>query len=272
MKYEHLIQLMSYWQEFEETEQSQDIKRFSVWLSRHTSRAVAMSERLLRESDHEHSPTENTQEVRTSEELKPAREQLLKNLSLADGDRVTANTMFADEETREEVMHYYRHLPINARISALLTRMNRFASFYTKKAFHGLEITNAQEFGILACVQGLGTPTKTEVAHFNLLEKTTGTEMMKRLIKLGFIEEFDDENDKRSKRVKITPSGNAVMETAVLQLWELSEIVVGNLSDEQKHHLASMLEELNDFHSSIYFNDSALPLGEIITKNVLQTS
>jgi DNA-binding MarR family transcriptional regulator len=149
--------------------------------------------------------------------------------------------------------------------------MNRFASFYTKKAFHDLEITNVNEFSILACIQGLGTPTKTEVAHFNLLEKTTGTEMMKRLIKLGFIEEFDDENDKRSKRVKITPRGNNIMETAVQQLWELSEIVVGNLSDDQKHELASMLEELNDFHSSIYFKDSMLTLGDIITKNVLKT-
>ncbi|MBD1207165.1 MAG: MarR family transcriptional regulator [Ignavibacteria bacterium] len=260
MKYEHLIQLMSYWQEFEEAEQSQDIKRFAVWLSRHTNRAAEPNNQI-------------TEPRSSSAELKPARDRLLKNLSVADAERVGANNQitFPDEATRDDVMHYYRHLPLNSRISALLTRMNRFASFYTKKAFYGLEITNAQEFGILACVQGLGTPTKTEVAHFNLLEKTTGTEMMKRLIKLGFLEEFDDENDKRSKRVKITPQGNSVMETAVQQLWELSEIVVGNLSDDQKHQLVFMLEELNDFHSNIYFNDSTLPLGEIIAKNVLQT-
>jgi DNA-binding MarR family transcriptional regulator len=255
MKYEHLIQLMSYWQEFEESEQSQDMKRFSIWLSRRTS----------------HAAESGAQAVRTAAELRPVRERLLRNLSEAAAEQEPENFSFSDEQKREDVLHYYRHLPLNARISALLTRMNRFASFYTKKAFHDLEITNVNEFSILACIQGLGTPTKTEVAHFNLLEKTTGTEMMKRLIKLGFIEEFDDENDKRSKRVKITPRGNNIMETAVQQLWELSEIVVGNLSDDQKHELASMLEELNDFHSSIYFKDSMLTLGDIITKNVLKT-
>jgi DNA-binding MarR family transcriptional regulator len=258
MKYEQLFHLMSYWQEFEESERSQDMKRFAVWLSRRTSHQAELEEK--------------TQVVRSAEELKPARERLLRNLSRADEERNGGAITFPNEETREEVLHYYRHLPLNSRISALLTRMNRFAAFYTKKAFHGLDITNAQEFGILACVQGLGAPTKTEVAHFNLLEKTTGTEMMKRLLKLGFLEEFDDEHDKRSKRVRITPEGVNVMETAVQQLWELSEIVVGNLSDEQKHSLASMLEELNDFHSNIYFNDTALPLGEIITKNVLKLS
>lgn len=255
MKYNHLIQLLSYWQEFEESEHSQDMKRFSIWLSRRTSYAAEA----------------NIQAVRTAEELRPARERLLRNLSEAAAKQEPDNFSFSDEQKREDVLHYYRHLPLNARISALLTRMNRFASFYTKKAFHDLEITNVNEFSILACIQGLGTPTKTEVAHFNLLEKTTGTEMMKRLIKLGFIEEFDDENDKRSKRVKITPKGNTIMETAVRQLWELSEIVVGNLTDGQKHELVSMLEELNDFHSNIYFHDTTLPLGEIIAKNVLQS-
>ncbi|MCU0426206.1 MAG: winged helix DNA-binding protein [Candidatus Kapabacteria bacterium] len=256
MKYEHIINLMSLWQEFEEHEQSQDMKRFSVWLSRRTSSAVQLQERM-------------------KSVLEVEQKQVLNNLADALRTKVEnqyreAMPVLASKEEREEVMHYYRHLPLNSRISALLTRMNRFASFYTKKAFAGLEITSAQEFGILACIQGLGTPTKTEVAHYNLLEKTTGTEILKRLLKLGFIEEFDDENDKRSKRVKITQSGNDVMESAVQRLWELSEIVVGNLSEPQKHDLATMLEELDHFHSNIYFNESALQLDEIITKNVLK--
>lgn len=258
MKYEHIIHLMSLWQEFEESEQSQDMKRFSIWLSRRTSASTQMKEMLKTASEIEQ---------------KQAQERILGKFR-ADIEQMGQKPIAlpTSEEAREEVLHYYRHLPLNSRISALLTRMNRFASFYTKKAFAGLEITSAQEFGILACIQGLGTPTKTEVAHYNLLEKTTGTEILKRLLKLGFIEEFDDEHDKRSKRVKITRIGNDVMETAVQRLWELSEIVVGNLSDGQKHNLATMLEELDHFHSNIYFNESALPLNEIITKNVLKTA
>lgn len=257
MKYEHIIHLMSLWQEFEENEQSQDMKRFSVWLSRRTSSALHVGERFQ-------TGFSGTQELAQERIWSKQKEEIEKQQDTV--------TLPANEAAREEILHYYRLLPLNSRISALLTRMNRFASFYTKKAFTGLEITSVQEFGVLACIQGLGTPTKTEVAHYNLLEKTTGTEILKRLLKLGFIEEFDDEHDKRSKRVKITRIGSEVMETAVTRLWELSEIVVGNLSETQKHTLATMLEELDHFHSNIYFNESALPLKEIITNNVLKTA
>ena len=262
MKYQHIIRLASLWQEFEESEQSQDMKRFAVWLSRAASRTTQEEEAQEKETEAsaarrnfraDETISGTTGEERRRERRKEIREEI-------------------QEDAREEALHYYRRLPLNARISALLTRMNRFATFYTKKAFAGLEMTRAQEFGVLACIQVLGTPTKTEVAQYNLLEKTTVTEILKRLLKIGFIEEFDDARDKRSKRVKITRAGEEAIETAVERLWELSEIVVGNLSDEQKHSLAAMLEELDQFHSDIYFQEHALPLGEIIEKNVLKTA
>jgi DNA-binding MarR family transcriptional regulator len=257
MQYQHIIRLVSLWQEFEEQEQSQDMRRFAVWLSRaaHTSADLGKT------------PEDRVRNQEITGEK--ARKEKTQKGEMQKGETQTEG---ANWSARDEALHYHQRLPLNARISTLLTRMNRFATFYTKKAFAGLEMTSAQEFGVLACIRVLGTPTKTEVAYYNLLEKTTVTEILKRLIKIGLIEEFDDARDKRSKRVKITPAGEESIETAVQRLWEISEIVVGNLSDEQKRALAATLEELDQFHSDIYFHENALPLSEIIAKNVLKTS
>ena len=48
---------------------------------------------------------------------------------------------------------------------------------------------------------------KGELIQKQVMEKTSGTEIINRLIKLGLIEQFDDETDKRSMRVKMTVLG-----------------------------------------------------------------
>jgi len=58
---------------------------------------------------------------------------------------------------------------------------------------------------------GKKKPRKTEVIYSMLLELSSGTDMLKRLSKKGFISEYDDEEDKRSKRVMLTAQGERIV-------------------------------------------------------------
>jgi DNA-binding MarR family transcriptional regulator len=49
--------------------------------------------------------------------------------------------------------------------------------------------------------------SKSELIQKQVMEKTSGTEIINRMIKMGLIESFNDETDKRSVRVKMTPAG-----------------------------------------------------------------
>jgi DNA-binding MarR family transcriptional regulator len=65
-------------------------------------------------------------------------------------------------------------------------------------------------------------------------EKPTGLEVIKRLIKHGLLNERNDENDKRSKRVFLTDKGQALFYATVEQLNKVALIVSGDLTKDEK--------------------------------------
>jgi DNA-binding MarR family transcriptional regulator len=264
-KYEPILDLISYWQEFEETEESQDFARFAVWLSRRIGddKRVGIDLKQAREVLH------NLKNEAVSSKISRKKTATQEAIELKEW-KFAGEFEHKVHRGEEDVMNYHRYLPLDSQIAAQITRMNRFAQFYTKKAFQGLEISTSTEFGILAGINTLGNPRKTDLINFNLLEKTTGTELIKRMVKDGLVSETDDDEDKRSKRVALTKKGEALVQEAVTRLWEMSAIVTGNLTQEQKHEMAQMLNELGDFHKEIYFHQTDLSVQEILQRNVLK--
>ena len=60
---------------------------------------------------------------------------------------------------------------------------------------------------MLATIHPEKNPKKTEVIYANLFELSSGTDMLNRMKKRGLIKEYDDQVDKRSKRIELTPKG-----------------------------------------------------------------
>ena len=264
-KYESLLGLISYWQEFEESEQSQDFVRFAVWLSRR----IGDDKRVNIDLKQARKVLHNIKNEAASSKVSRKKTLPLSAIKQEEWDHA-GEFGHKVQRGQEDVMNYHRYLPLDSQIAAQITRMNRFAQFYTKKAFQGLEISTTTEFGILAGINTLGNPRKSELINFNLLEKTTGTELIKRMVKDGLVSETDDDDDKRSKRVALTKKGKALVEEAVKRLWEMSAIVTGNLTHEQKQGMAQILNELGDFHKEIYFHQNDLSVKEILKRNVLK--
>ena len=78
-------------------------------------------------------------------------------------------------------------------------------------------------------------------------EKPTGLEVIKRLIKHGLVNERNDENDKRSKRVFLTDKGQALFYATVEQLNKVALIVSGDLTQDEKKQLYPLLKKIRRF-------------------------
>lgn len=153
-------------------------------------------------------------------------------------------------------------------IGRLLVLMNRYAKGYLKKALEGSLIQTGEEFSYLIVLLTFESLTKTELNNKNIMEKTSGTEVIKRLIKLGFISEFDDPDDKRSKRISITESGKSEVFRILPKMDSFTHLVAGNLNTQERATLAYLLKKLDHHHHEIFINDRKSTFDELKEKYI----
>lgn len=262
-KYDHIMQLIALWQEFEEDRQvlvaqgttahTITIEEFHRWLGTQLQQnpsLVAM--RTGRASSgaaipiHEHDSTHSGAIPYSAE----------------------ASSMLVGIAAQAAPTPYGAQLATDTRIGVLIGRMWRFAKFYVKKALDNHAISTLDEFTFLATIHRAGTPTKTEVCVENITEMTTGTEILRRFLKAGLVEEFTDANDRRAKRLKLTPAGERALMNAFVQLRDVSRIVVGTLSPQQKDNLIGMLDHLDAFHTNIYCTQRTHSVEDMVRRNL----
>ena len=81
----------------------------------------------------------------------------------------------------------------------------------------------------------------------NVHEKPSGFAVIKRLLKHDLVNERNDENDKRSKRVFLTDKGKALFFATVKQLNKVALIVSGDLTQDEKKQLYPLLKKIRRF-------------------------
>ncbi len=148
-------------------------------------------------------------------------------------------------------------------IGMLVSCVYRYAKLYSKKALIGTPISSFDEFTYLAQLLRDTKPSKTELIEENIQEKTTGTEILRRLIGNGLIEQFDDPNDRRSKRLKLSGPGWELMHQIIPRMNQVATLVGGELSGAEKQQLVGLLQKLHLFHYPLFLNERDLPIEEL---------
>jgi len=152
----------------------------------------------------------------------------------------------------------------NTDISILIVLMFRYAKSYIRKALKNSMIKSADEFSFLITLITYESLSKTELIHKQVMEKTSGTEIINRLLKLGLISQFNDDEDKRSVRINITALGREQLFRILPKMRMVSQIVTGNLTDKEKLTLAYMLRKLDSFHNEIYKRKKDVDLTDLL--------
>ena len=70
---------------------------------------------------------------------------------------------------------------INGQLVILIRKIGKFHIMYSNKALEGTGLDQIEEFGILVIIFNKKSPIKSEVIYDNLLELSSGTNMLTRL-------------------------------------------------------------------------------------------
>lgn len=193
----------------------------------------------------------------------------LKEFSIYLKDKVLSDdqAQFSPDFDKNNYLNYKSYQEVE--FSTLLVGLYRFSRHYVKKAFVNLTIKTIDEFGFLATLLREKSLLKNELIHKHLLEISSGSEIIKRLIKNKLVEELPDENDKRAKRVSLTHLGYQEIMNAFDDMHKVSEIVIGNLSGKELKDALGVFNKLTYFHQHIHESDRNTCLDELHDKYVI---
>lgn len=205
---------------------------------------------------------------RLLKEIIPLLEQFESENSAKDKDLNTFSTWLSQEveSSQEDTRLKEAAEQGDTAITMLISYLYRYTKNYSKKALEDTPLSTFDDFAFLATLSYSGSLTKTELIQMHLLEITSGIEIIKRLGKYGYLTSYQDPNDKRSKRVKLTPKGRLVLEEVMEKMDQAAFIFSGKLSLHDRADLLPVMHKLHDFHSEIFRRDRKSSLDKIKEK------
>ncbi len=152
-----------------------------------------------------------------------------------------------------------------AYIARMLSLIYRYGRGYTKRALQVSPcLQSEEEYTYLLCLMNGEAMSKGELHLRNGLERTTGSEMIRRLQKHGLVEEEVDLVDKRQRLVRITPRGRTELAKIFPNLKLVAQIISAPLDERQKMFLKGVLVQLHKEHSKVVLNQKDETLQEIL--------
>lgn len=152
------------------------------------------------------------------------------------------------------------------RVAQNVSFLHRYSKFYIKKALKGSLLQTVDEYTYLVALFNEGSLSKTEINNRNVIEKTSGNEIMRRLLKAELIGERRDEEDRRRMRVFITDKGRAELMKFFPELWKSAMLLSGILSPQEKKSFLQISDKLCDFHKDIFVNSKDEELDNLMVK------
>ena len=151
-------------------------------------------------------------------------------------------------------------------VSILVSLLYRYAKMYSRKAMKESGIKSVDEFALLITLMTHDSISKQELIKEQVLEKTSGIEILNRLIRQGYIEQMEGEKDRRSKQLKITVEGKKEIIQILPRMNQVAKIIVGNLTQTEQNLLTFLMRKLDHFHNEIFMNEKDAGLEDILRK------
>lgn len=127
-------------------------------------------------------------------------------------------------------------------LGKLMGHLVKLYSFYISLAIKDIDIRREEEFYFLNYIHKAGNPRKTEVIYAYYMELTTGLSILNGLKETGLIEEVDDPEDKRSKRVSLSPKGEKALWDCYRQFSKVGGMLFRDMPEEDSQLCIQLLK------------------------------
>lgn len=135
-------------------------------------------------------------------------------------------------------------------INTSLVHLFRYAKIYSKLAIADSPFASIDEVIFLLNLLHRGSMSKQQLIDLNIHEKSTGIQIINRLISRDFVREDISETDKRSRNLTITEKGRMALDANMEKVRRASKIVSGNLNEKEKLQLVYLLQKLENYHEN----------------------
>lgn len=149
-------------------------------------------------------------------------------------------------------------------LGKLLLMMNRYAKHYIKIAFEGTELQTPEEFTYLMVLFSYDKLLQSELIKKNAMEKASGNEVIKRLLRLGLIEKAPHVEDKRARPIAVSPSGRTLLLSLLPKMKTVGTILIGNLSAQERDLLILLLAKLDRHHHALLSTGDSTSLDALV--------
>ena len=153
--------------------------------------------------------------------------------------------LFVDEHTGQTI---HQNDMLDMELSFLLVLQHRHYKAYAKRALGDSELSSPESFSFLYHLDHADSYRKMELIKMHHLEPPSGIEVLKRLLKKSLIEEFDDPDDKRATRIRITKKGRTEIKKVLPKMQNVFASMTAEMSLNEKLHVVSFLNHMNDYH------------------------
>jgi len=150
----------------------------------------------------------------------------------------------------------------------IIGRISKLNMNYANLALEGTGLKQIEEFGILVKIKQEKNPKKTEVIYANLFELSSGTDMLTRLKKRGLIKEYDDTEDKRSKRLELTTKGEKAVSASKGRILMNAAMLMKELTDDDKQLCIQLLKNVEIKFSALWQKHKGRAFDEIFKEVV----
>jgi DNA-binding PadR family transcriptional regulator len=145
----------------------------------------------------------------------------------------------------------------------LLRRIAKYHITYSNKALEGTGFDQIEEFGLLVTIFNEVNPIKSEAIYNNIIELSSGTNMLNRLKKRGLVSEYADTEDRRVKRLQVTAKGKEALMIAKDKVQKVAKMMSYGLSDEDKQMCIQLLSPVNNRFNGMFQKQKNRSFDEI---------
>lgn len=132
----------------------------------------------------------------------------------------------------------------------VIMRLSQSYSIYAKIALKDTMLPVYENFVFLAVSRLLREAKKTDIINYTMMDISTGSDILNRLINEGYLKVRNDPDDKRSKLISITTVGEKVLKECFKKTFTARRMFLNGLSDEDKKICIQILEPLEMRHST----------------------
>lgn len=153
---------------------------------------------------------------------------------------------------------------IDNRFMKVIARLHLAYNVYLRIALKDTPLAAIEKFAFLAGLNVLGESSKTQVISYVMMEMSTGSDILNRLLKEGFISQRNDPNDRRSKLIKITKEGDKVLQQCFKKTALVRKILLADLTEDEEKICVQILYPIQEKHTKQAIESKGRSIEELL--------